>query len=545
MDRLLHHNLENAAAQSPNGEAFRCGNRCIDYSVLNERASRLAGFLASHGVGEGDLVAVRLPPGIESPLSVYGIMKAGAAFVPVDPLAPDARLSEVLNAGRIRVLIADKISKTTVDSLRATVPSLEVIIGPDDIDTTSFEFANWDSVDQFEPIGFVEIDSDSPAYVIFTSGSTGTPKGIVHSHRSGQAYARKSVDTYNIGPEDRIANLSPLHFDMSTFGYLSSVLAHATTILITPSHAMLPASLSSLMERERVTIWYSVPFALIQLLQRGVLEQRKLDSIRWVMFGGEPFSPRAINQLRRLWPQAKFSNVYGPAEVNQCTYFHVDSRNDSPEDLADNTSVPIGTPWSDTICVVVDSRGHCVPEGESGELLVSTPTMMNRYWDSTEEDTNAFWFAEDSGKRFYRTGDLVRESETGILQFLGRKDRQVKIRGYRLELDEIEHVLADHALVEEAAVVFKDEALVAFAIGDVEERVLRKHMASRLPAYARPSSIEVCSSLPRTSSGKIARRLLVDHSQEGFGESIDESVATMAPKNKVGNGNLENRRLTQ
>ena len=291
---------------------------------------------------------------------------------------------------------------------------------------------------------------------MYTSGSTGTPKGLMHTHHSGRAYAVLSAAEYGVEPSDRLGNHSPLHFDMSTFEMLTGPLCGATTVLIPEAATMFPRSLAELIERERLTFWYSVPLALIQLLQRGGVEERDCSSLRWVLFGGEPFPPKHLARLMELWPHARFSNSYGPAEVNQCTAYHVPK---GPLPL--DEPLPIGPVWRGAQGLVVDADDGIVEPGRPGELLIRAPTMMAGYWGRPDLDEHAFFRrSARSGleELFYRTGDLVREGEGGNLQFLGRKDRQIKVRGHRVELDEIEALLtAQDGVAEAAAVDLRDE----------------------------------------------------------------------------------------
>jgi acyl-coenzyme A synthetase/AMP-(fatty) acid ligase len=313
---------------------------------------------------------------------------------------------------------------------------------------------------------------------------------------------------YDVRATDILANHSPLHFDISTMGYFTMPLAGATTVLIPESHKLIPASLSQLMERERITIWYSVPLALIHLLQRGALEDRKMDSLRWVLFGGEPIPPKHLRSLMKLWHKATFSNVYGPAEVNQCTYFHLC---ESPENDA---AIPLGHVWNNTEVLIVDGDSLEVREGDTGELLVRTATMMKGYWGKPELTDKAFFRRErfaNAEEIFYRTGDLVSRKSDGLLIFAGRKDRQIKIRGYRIEMDEIESVLLSHPYIIETAVYnIKDEddqyveAIVVLSLpgGETEENI-KQFLVTKLPAYALPRSVYFRDSIPRTTAGKI------------------------------------------
>jgi acyl-coenzyme A synthetase/AMP-(fatty) acid ligase len=291
-------------------------------------------------------------------------------------------------------------------------------------------------------------------------------------------------------------------------------LAGGTTVLISESHKLFPASLSQLMEKEKFSIWYSVPLALIQMLQRGVLQDRKLDSLRWVLFGGEPFPAKYLRSLMQLWDKATFSNVYGPAEVNQCTYFHLSQLPNEDE------SIPLGHVWNNTEVLIVDENDMEVNDGDIGELLVRSATMMKGYWDKPELTQKAFYKKENFSnveERFYRTGDLVWRNEEGQLMFAGRKDRQIKTRGYRIELDEIESVLVSHPNIIETAVYYlkNEEDLSVEAVvvlsepgGETEENI-KKFLALKLPAYAVPRRIYFSDKIPRTSAGKIDYKELI------------------------------------
>jgi amino acid adenylation domain-containing protein len=360
------------------------------------------------------------------------------------------------------------------------------------------------------------------AYIMYTSGSTGTPKGLMHTHYSGLSYARMSMSTYDLQHQDRLSNHSPLHFDMSTFDYFSGPMAGATTVIIPEEYTKLPASLSKLMESERLTIWYSVPFALIQLLLRGVLDARDLSSLRWVLFGGEPFPPKHLRALMAQWPHASFSNVYGPAEVNQCTFYLVPP---IPEDS--DEPIPIGEMCANAEGLVVDGDDQAVSPGQVGELLVRAPTMMRGYWSRPELNRKVFYRRlafPDYEEVFLRTGDLVRLRQDGTnYDFLGRKDRQIKTRGYRVELDEVEAALLAHSGVEEAAVfaVPDSEGSQQVQAAVIPRRTaehtladLKKHVSGLVPWYAVPTKIDVMPSFPRTSSGKIDRRRLREQAIE-------------------------------
>jgi amino acid adenylation domain-containing protein len=355
------------------------------------------------------------------------------------------------------------------------------------------------------------------AYILYTSGSTGDPKGVMHTHRSALSFVQWAATTFALRSEDRLSNHAPYHFDLTILDLFASSAVGAAMVIVPEDVARLPASLGKFMSEEKLTVWYSVPFALIQLLQRGGLESRDLTSLRCVLFAGEPFPPKHLRRLMQVLPSASFFNLYGPTETNVCTFYEV------PLLAADDEQpLPIGGGCANTELLVVDAEDQMVAPGEVGELLVRGASTMPGYWNRPEQTEQAF-FRRDARppfqEMFYRTGDLVQLGAHGEYHFLGRKDRKVKVRGFRIELDEIEVALLAHQQVEEAAVyLLRDddgnnriEAAVVSKTGvDLSPPELSGYLARRLPSYAVPSRIINIDKFPRTSTGKINRRALQD-----------------------------------
>ncbi len=512
MIKLLHESIDHWAGSTPGKQAFRFLDRSLTYRELSEKSARLAGILKDHGVRRGDRVGVYLRKSLETPVAVYGIMKAGAAFVPLDPAAPAARIKSMLEHCGIRCLITNPDMRENLITALEVCDTVDCIIGVSGLEWQNVQSIGWVDVEKSPiaaPVGLAENDI---AYIMYTSGSTGIPKGITHTHSSGLAYARMITQLYDVQSSDRFGNHAPLHFDISTFDYFGAPLCGATTIIIPEPYMILPASLSELMEKERLTLWFSVPHALIQLLIYGSLEKRDLGSLRWVIFGGEPFPPKHLRALMAQWPQARFSNSYGPAEVNMCAYYHVD------EPVGEHSeSIPIGQVWDIAEGLIVDENDQPVTPGKQGELLVRSPTRMQGYWQEPALNQKCFFIrpvSEDVAETFYRTGDLVSDSGVGRMMFLGRKDRQIKMRGFRIELDEIEFVLAKHHEVEETAAYVissgdRIEAAVTLRPGSkIDCKQLAQYCTTQLPTYAVPQIIRIMDTFPRTTSQKIDRREL-------------------------------------
>ena len=509
--RLLHEIVERSAARFPERAAFRCRDQSLSYAELQTKSRQLANLLIEIGVKPGDRVGLFSGKTIELPTAVFGILGAGAAYVPLDPTLPAARIESLIADCGIRVLISDTHRIRTLQKMDA---ELTAVIGLDESSGLQFRCIDWDQVfAQSEVRREVEADADSLAYVIYTSGSTGAPKGIMHTHASAMAYARAAALTYGLSEHDRLSNFPPLHFDQSIFDFFSGPLAGSCTVLITEDVMRFPANLAELIERERLTVWYSVPMPLTRMLTDDVFTGRDLSRIRWILYGGEACPSKYLHKFLQLFPSATISNVYGPAETNQCTFYNFSTPDEVPED-----GVPIGPPWRWASVRVVDPDDVHGPSVHEGELLVSSPTMMAGYWGGRFPET--FVEIEEGGvsHRYYRTGDFVREDSDGQLFFLGRRDRMIKSRGQRVELDEVEAVLGSLDKVVEAAVFAargddgsqQIHAAIIPTEESVNDRKIMIALQSMLSPAAIPVRIQVLRDFPRTTSGKIDRRALAD-----------------------------------
>jgi len=496
----------------------------LSYAELYGRANRVAAMLHDNGVHPGDRVGLYAHKSIDTITALFGIVAAGAVYVPINPEAPAEYVRHILADCAIKHLVVDRATRRTALML-ADDPGVALLIGMDDPFAT-VPTIGWDTVWAYpgEPPK-VSIADDDLAYIIFTSGSTGRPKGIMHTHRSGLAYGEVAAATYGLVPTDRIANHAPLNFDLSLLELWGGVVAGATIIIVSAGHARLPASFSQVLADERVSVVNAVPFALVQLLHRGALDERDLTALRWVLFGGEVFPTKDLRALMHRLPRAKFANVYGPAEVNGVTYLIV------PHLASDDIEpISIGDLYPGADGRVVDGDDREVGAGVTGELLIHSPTQMIGYWgqpDLTERSTYVERGPGGETKRWHRTGDLVQRREDGSFRLVGRKDRMVKARGHRVELDAVETALLSHPAVAEASVFAVPDgegsrriAAVATLRGgsdgsDLPDAGELIHHAARfLPRYALPRALRIIDSIPRTSTGKADRVALVERAQE-------------------------------
>lgn len=520
MNFLIHQYLEHYAAVSPDNAAVTCLDDTLSYKNLSVKSNQLANCLLENGIKHGDRVGIYMDKCIALPVAIYGILKIGAAYVPLDPNAPINRLINIIQDCDIKlVLSADNKRKRVKELINSCHDSL-IVLGPTPEKTDFASGLSWqqlfDSYANTCPDCDV-IESDL-SYVIYTSGSTGTPKGIMHTHHSCLAYSRWAAAEYQLTQKDRLGNHSPLHFDISIFDWFAGVVAGACTVLIPDEYTKFPASYSQLIEDSKLTVLFTVPYALIQLSLRGALEERDLSSLRWMIFGGEPFPVKHLRTLMGQLPWVVFDNMYGPAEVNGCTHFTLAVVSTEMQ------AIPIGPINQISKYLIVDNEDNTVEAGEQGELLVRTPSMMQGYWGREDLNSTAFFITNPNNRcgtsyqhRFYRTGDLVHEDSDKNIWFIGRKDRQVKVRGYRVELDEIEAALVEYPAIEEAAVFATKSAdnttqiLASFTTKPQHEIVLKdvnRFLKGKLPQYALPSSVKAREDFPRTTSGKIDRNAL-------------------------------------
>lgn len=506
MADLIPAAADGAAADA---EALVGLDRSLTWRELDERTAALAGTLAAAGIGPGDRVAIARRKGHESFVAVHGVLRSGAAYVPIDPLAPPAMMRQVLADADVAGVIGDAATIEALEPWHAGDRArLVVATGSPIVDPAVATVWSWKDAIAPERIGDLPpVGPDTVAYIIFTSGSTGRPKGIVHTHRSALAYATRAVAEYALGSQDRVAGMNPLHFDMSTLELFAAPLAGAAVVVMSEPHLQFPAAFTQRSAEHDVTVWYGVPFLLRGVVERGGLDRIALPQLRTILYGGEPYPGAHVRRLMEAVPGVPVVNVYGPAEVNACTHQH----------LADASSVgdevPIGRPWEGAVVRVVDDDGNDAPPGSPGELWVSTPTVMRGYWRLADL-TAARLHPSEHGPPWYATGDVVVLDHDGCLWFRGRRDHQVKVRGVRLELEAVETVLNDapgvvHAVVGPLGPAGEASHLVAAVVLregiDPDDRALRRWCADRLPAVAVPRTIEFLPTLPTTGSGKIDR----------------------------------------
>jgi amino acid adenylation domain-containing protein len=459
---------------------------------------------------------------IDGLAAVYGVMKAGAAYVPVDPDAPAARCALIFADCAVRALVVERsIAERLLPELAAQGASPALLV----LDGTGAGAplaAALDAADAADPAPAVPTERPSPealAYILYTSGSTGRPKGVMLTHRAAISYVDWCQDVFAPTAEDRFSSHAPLHFDLSILDLYASAAAGARVVLIGEELGKDPLRLAQVIADEEITVWYSTPSILSLLSQFGKLERHAYPALRFVLFAGEVFPVPRLREVVAKLPGKRWFNLYGPTETNVCTYYEV-----VPPIPDDRTEpYPIGRTCENLRSMVVDTDDTPLPPGEEGELVIAGPNVMTGYWNLPERNAAAF-LVDAEGEKWYRTGDLVVLAPDGNHIFHGRRDRMVKRRGYRIELGEIEAGLARHPAVREVAVVADrsaegDVRIIAVLSTQGEQRpstiALKQFSVDQLPRYMVPDQFVFVDAMPRTSTDKIDYQSLVRRTPAG------------------------------
>ncbi len=525
MAYLLHELALDAASRHPKGVAVRCRQQSLTYEELSEESLSLARLLVDSGVERGDRVGICLPKSLEAITSIYATLWVGAAYVPLELNSPPKRLAWIIRDCRVRAVLttAGIAAKLLEELTQPPLPEVVIVVPDEPSQATSapplqgeVHCVPWSERSRFSRRRFrpPHQTEEDLAYILYTSGSTGSPKGVMISHRAALTFVDWVAQEVRLTSEDRVSNHAPFQFDLSVFDLFATAHAGGTVVLVPEELSAFPLELSKLWEDEQISVWYSVPSILSRLASHGELSSRDLGALRTVIFAGEVFPVEHFKRLASLLPKVEFYNFYGPTETNVCTYRRVD-----PESV--DQAIPIGQACPNVDVWAVSEDGKLAGPGESGELWVTGPSLMKGYWGLPEKTRQVFTRVPAPGGwgrlQAYRTGDLVEVAANGEYVFRGRLDSMVKLRGYRIELGEVEAVLYQNPSVLEAAAIALGEgtseaelaAVVTLqdgASGSSEQ--LRRWLLERLPPYMVPSHLEIRPSLPRTTTGKVDKRLL-------------------------------------
>ncbi|HEV2704406.1 MAG TPA: amino acid adenylation domain-containing protein [Pyrinomonadaceae bacterium] len=517
--QTLHELFARQVEQTPEGVALIDGEEQLTYRQLNERANKVARHLRRQGVGAESLVGVLVERSTEMIVALLGVLKAGAAYVPLDTSHPAERLRYMIEDASVEVVLTGaRVATEACDGLACVrvlgmaAPEMEQESGED------FESG---------------ADAYNIAYVIYTSGSTGRPKGVMISHEAVCNTLLWRKRTFALSAADRILQNIPYTFDPSVWQIFGALISGATLVLVEPEGHQDSARLVSQMARQRITITDFAPSMLQVILEQKGLEQCR--HLRCVFAGGEALP---VNLPPRFYARldASLFNQYGPTETA------IDAAYWQCEREQQHHTVPIGRPIANKQIYLLDAHLQPVPVGVFGELHIGGAGLARGYLRNPELTAEKFIpnpFATRAGERLYRTGDLARRLPDGEIEFLGRIDNQVKIRGHRIELGEVEAALGQHDALRESFVMVREGAggerrLVAYVVAaDATQSPsigeLRGYLKSKLPEYMVPSNFVRLDALPRTSSGKVKREAL----PAPDGERPDGERVMVAPRTPV------------
>lgn len=500
-DKCIHQLFEEQVERTPEAIAVVFEDLQLTYRELNCRSNQLAHYLQSLGVKPDVLVGICVERSIEMIVGMLGILKAGAAYVPLDPAYPPDRLSFMVEDAQISILLTE----------RAMMANLELAVDLSiclDSENAAFKSAPEDNLLDLAT-------SDDLAYIIYTSGSTGQPKGVMVSHQSIVNRLIWGIDRYQLNPSDRLFQKTSFSFDVSVWEIFGTLLAGASLVLARSGGHQDPAYLVKTMAEQRITHVDFVPAMLKYVIEAPGIEQ--CSCLRYVTCGGESLPLDLRDRFFEKLPSVELHNCYGPTEVSIDATAWVCDRH-SP-------LISIGRPIANQQAYILDSYLQPVPIGVVGELHIGGVGLSRGYLnrpDLTAEKFINYQLSAETSLRLYRTGDLARFLPDGNIEFLGRLDNQVKLRGFRIELGEIERVLSCHPEVDDAVVLIKSEAndraneflLAYLVLSDKKGRLpqqnlelsipdIRTYLSQNLPEYMIPTMYSRIPYLPRNPSGKL------------------------------------------
>lgn len=489
--------LATTVGRHPDRTAVVAGDARLTYRQLSRRADAVAGSLRAAGAGVGARVGVLLPPSAAAVAAVLGVLRAGAAYVPLDPAYPAARLKYIADDAGLRWIVGDP-----AEASRCGLDGRVLLSAARDGGTADLE------ADAAHPVPGAPA-ADDPAYVIYTSGSTGHPKGCVVSHRNVTELLHATLPLFQLSADDRWTLLHSLSFDFSVWELWGAFATGGSLVVVPPDVVRAPDRLLPLLVDRRVTVLNLVPSLARHLVTAYHRAPARPRTLRYIVSAGEPVDLAAMRSLLRLSPPPgpELINMYGITE----TTVHATFARLRLEDLDGDIASPIGVGLPHLTVTLRDEDLEPVDDGVAGEIWISGAGVCTGYLDRPE--LTAARFRELEGTRSYRTGDLARRGPDGRLEYLGRNDDQLKVRGHRVEAVEVETALRADGAVRDAAVtvvrgVGGHDLLVALVVGTsgpVDGTALRRRLRERLPSHLVPNRLVPVEHLPLTTSGKVDR----------------------------------------
>lgn len=495
-DKALHQLFVEQAARIPQQVAVLADGISMTYQELHDKSNQCAHFLLERGIEVGDRVAVITKRNANTVVHMLGILKAGAAYVPIEPDAPEERKASVLqNSGCRYVLEPDAYEQENMSASSIDDPG-------------------------------VPYDPERLAYIIYTSGSTGTPKGVAISHRAGLNTVWEINRRFGVGEQDRVIGISSMCFDLSVYDLFGTLAAGATLVMV-PSNRNIPQLLEAV-ETHQITVWNSVP-AILGLAAETLQDGFRNHSLRLVLLSGDWIPVDLYGKVKPFFPNVQMYGLAGPTEISIWCNCHPIDQVEFPE-----ASIPLGRPTANQRCYVLNRDLQLCPYGVEGEIYVAGDGLAIGYYND-DERTRATFLEHPRFGRVYKSGDQGMIKRDGLLRILGRKDFQIKLRGYRIETNEIQVALLQYPAVQSAVVkavgTGSEQSLCAYLVTDGEVGVdeLRSFLERRLPDYMIPSYFVRLEQLPLSPNGKVDLKAL----PAPVGNVTTTSVRYEAPRNEV------------
>jgi amino acid adenylation domain-containing protein len=499
----IHQLFEQEVARRPDAVAIRFADEQLTYRQVNERANQIAHRLRKLGVGPEVMVGTLLDRSLDLVVGLLGILKAGGAFVPLDPSYPMERLEFMAADIAAPVML---VQESVVQRLGFPGTSNPAWLHGKSL---SLEQNRADIAQESVENPTNQTTADNLAYVMYTSGSTGQPKGVMVSHRAVVRLV-KNTNYIDLNEREVFLQFSPISFDASTLEIWGALLNGGCMAMMPPEKQSLSELGTAIRRYGVTTLWLTAGLFNVMVEQRV----EDLKPLRQLVAGGDALSPAHVRKALENLPGCRLINGYGPTEGTTFTCCHTISVED-----AEGSSIPIGRPIANTQVYLLDSENQLVPSGEAGELCIGGDGLARGYLNQPELTAAKFVrhpFRDEPEARIYKTGDLARYRPDGTIEFLGRSDNQVKISGYRIELGEIETVVMQYPSVRSTVVIARQDTpgekkLVAYVVASEQGcsfAELRVYLQQKLPAYMMPSAFVLMDALPLSPNGKVDRAVL-------------------------------------
>lgn len=505
------------AVKTPDRTAIIANDKKLTYQQLNKRANQLADLLRKKGVGPGSIVGIMLKRSPELIIGILAVLKAGGAYLPIDPQYPLARIEGVLSDSKTKMLLTN----LSLQEEKVLIERLAKTLGLETIDLNEASLYTGSSANLQSTAKPADL-----AYVIYTSGSTGAPKGVMIEHRSVNNLIHALQGLFHFPEQRTMVSLTTVAFDIFVMETLVPLAYGLCVVIADETEQKMPALLFKLIRKHEITMLQSTP-SKIQSLIRDPESQAGLTCLKDIFIGGEPLTEAVLEKLRQTTPSARIFNMYGPTETTVWSMV---------KEVTGEDRITIGRPLANTQVYILDKAKEPVPEGVTGEIFIGGDGVARGYLGRPELTRERFLPNPFGQGKLYKTGDLGRWTAEGEIECLGRNDDQVKVRGFRIELGEIEKCLLNHEALQEAVVaVYEDSRqknyLCAYLVGEQRCSTLeiRTFLEQRLPDYMIPAKFIWLDALPLTPNCKVDKKALPDPSIAG---GLQDAVR-LPPRNEI------------